>query len=285
MARRSIAAIALPMLLTLFMAAQTSQTSAQAKSSPKIRISFPSGISLDNVWLEYGLFGPSGGRVYIGLPGSSAVSGIIPPFDAVGGQGHVVEPKGYPDHYYEVVALEDGNAVDRFKALAWARGCRMVTFDAVVGTEDVVLPFTCTPLKSFALAGHVQRVDFGGQSGSEVSVGYQTFLSCSFLTVCKDGPCFMSCGGMQIPAVATAKINADGTFKIELPNFAVDPFASSDNSAEFEFSLNDVVLAPGQPNYRHMPLEPESKDLRSQIGGLKLAATYPSDLILVPRKY
>jgi hypothetical protein len=53
---------------------------------------------LDNVWLEYGLFGPSGGRVFIGLRESVAWNESVPRFDPVGGQGHIVVPKGDSDY-------------------------------------------------------------------------------------------------------------------------------------------------------------------------------------------
>jgi hypothetical protein len=266
MVGRSIAAIALPMLFSSFMSAQASQRSTQAsKGPPKIRVAFPSGISLDNVWLGYGLFGPNGGRVYIGLPGSL--------FNPVRGQGRVVEPKLYPDHYYEVVALEDGNPVDHFKALAWARGCQMVAFDVAVGKDDTVLAFTCTPLKSITLAGHVQQVDFGGQSPT-LTVGFDSVLLLLNLNLCTNG-CELNGPELQIPDIATAEVARDGSFKVDLPDFALDPLVSGDSSAEFLFYLTD----------RQIALEPQAGDLRFAMRGLKVETTYPSNLVFVPRQY
>jgi hypothetical protein len=240
--------------------------SAQKNDSlPKIKIYFPSGISIENVWLAYSLFGPNGGRIYIGLQGSS--DWPAPSFDPVNGQGHVVEPKSYPDHYYEVITHEDRSRVNHFKALAWTKGCQMMAFDAAIETDDIELPFTCIPLKNITLTGHVKGVDFGGKP-SRLTVWYHA-LQWGYLNVCET-LCAISSPGIQILSLAAAEVKSDGSFKIDLPDFAADPIASGDSSAEFELMDYKTNLVS----------EPEI--WKAGLYGLRIAAAYPNDLTFVP---
>jgi hypothetical protein len=81
---------------------------------------------------------------------------------------------------------------------------------------------------------------------------------------------------MQIPDIASAEVAPDGAFKVRLPNFAVDPFVSGDSSAEFVLYLTD----------RNVTLEARAEESQFSImHGLKVAPSYPSDLIFVPRTY
>jgi hypothetical protein len=70
--------------------------------------------------------------------------------------------------------------------------------------------------------------------------------------------------------MATAKVAADSTFRMELPDFSGDPIVADDSWAEIEFRLHGV------PN---IPLvEPES----SHNPWLKVAASYPAEVTFVP---
>jgi hypothetical protein len=118
---------------------------------------------------------------------------------------------------------------------------------------------------------------------SVVSAWYESRALCPFFIVCKEAAaCAVSCPGTSIPEIVTVEVESDGTFKMELPDFSADPVASK--YAEFGFSFKDVVLAGGYPNYRHISLEPESQDYRTEMGGLRLSPSYPSNVIFVARK-
>ncbi len=240
MIRRIMAAMALPLVLTPWIFAQV--------RTPTIKLMFGEGVPYDRVWVGYGLFGPSGGRRFFNVP----------------------RPTGAP--FYEIEALVDGNAVDRFKALVWAPGCKMKEFDVSIGTSNVVLDFTCNKLKGVTLVGRVQQVDLSGNSQT-ISIAYDTVGPCIFLDTCK-GACFISCIGPPISHIATANLQADGTFKIELPDFSADPVASRYRDAHFEFSIGKGIH-----------LEPEAKEFRSPSIGLIVASSYPDSLIFVPHKW
>jgi len=263
MVRRSIGAIAFAGLLVTFTLAQEPHTSSPSTQiPPTIKISFPRGISFENIWLEYGLYGPTGdGRNYNGLTGSKSISQLD------WGQGHIV----VPDHSYEIVALRDGRPVNRFKALAWTRGCQVVTFDSVVAATDVVLRFSCVPLKRIPLAGRIQQVDFIGNPSS-LRVGYLPSTLDRFFCDSLDPPCRIEGPPLQILEVATATIAFDGSFKVNVPDFAEDPFFSGDSNAEFELTLTSSYMRVG----------PEAENLRSEENGLKMASSYPSEIAFVP---
>lgn len=253
-------------------AAQSSQPSTPAVSpAPKIKIFFPSGISLENVWLVYGLSGPKGRRAYRGLSGSPGWNSAMPAFDPHAGQGRTVAATSSADHYYEIVALQDGNSVDHFMAIAWAKGCQMVSFSEVIGTNDLVLPFTCTPLGTVVLTGRLQGIELNGQS-TRVTVWYgsiQIPVYCDRLCVW-DGP------GQNIPNIASAPTQPDGSFKIVLPDFAHDPVVSGDPSGHFELNLKNP----------HKSIVPLSEDWQTQeLGDLRVSSSYPSDMVFVPRSY
>ena len=240
-----------PCLFAAVMVAQTAQPPVQSERlPPRVKIVFAGGVPYDKAWVGYGLFGPSGGRRSFDVPKPSGTSS------------------------YEIEAVVDGNAVNRFKALVWAPGCKMKEFDVSVGTSNVELAFACEVLKTVTLVGRVQLVDLGGKTGT-ISVAYDSVGPCLFLSTCTDG-CFFDCMGPAIPKIATGQLKADGTFKIELPDFSADPIASGFRDAGFDF------LAHGA---RWIHLEPEAKEFRSSRIGLRVAPSYPSDLLFIPHQW
>lgn len=264
MIQRSVAAIA----FLLFASCIVAQTAlSPTVQFPRLKITFGEGVPLKDVWLEYSLSGPGVQRREVGLGGPSRHFGHLPS----GAQS------------YEIEASVDGYAVDQFKALVWAPGCKMKKFDITLSTSSVVVPYECDKTKNVTLFGRIQQVDWGIQSA--ISVEYVGPLG-GFFSVCKD-LCRTGAGVfVSIPEIATAEVGADGTFKIELPDFGADAITSRVNSgSEFQFLLRDIALAPGYPNYRTIGLEPELEDLLGPRLGLKIATSYPSDLIFVPYKY
>lgn len=253
----------LSLLTAILMATPTVQLAPHPAQSPRVRIDFGNDVPYKQVWLEYGLYGQNGQKKGIGLGGPSLNFGHIP----TGTQ------------FWAIEASVDDEAVDRFKALVWAPGCKMKEFDVPVATVNVNLSYPCDELPKLTLVGRLQQVDRGIRS--TVSAWYVTSAICPFFVVCKRESCGFSCPATSIPEIANAEVESDGTFRIEVPNFSADPIASSD--AELDFSFDDIVLAPGSSNYRHIPLKPESKDYRTDIGGLKVSSSYPGVLVFVPQ--
>lgn len=213
----------------------TAAISAQDSHAPKVRIVFPEGVQSKKASMTYGLHGPTGGHSYVGVSGASGAS----PF--------------------EVAAMVQGKAVDRFRAVVWAPGCKMKEFDVAVGTADIELQFVCDPLKTIPFSGLVKSVDNLGSA--TISADYMGLGTCIWMAACKSR-CVGGCLGPQIVGIATAEVAADGTFKMELPDFSDDPFVADDLTAEIEFRLHGV------PNVS--PLLPQL----SQRKTLRVAASY-----------
>jgi hypothetical protein len=221
--------------------------SAQGVQAPKVRIFF-SERHFENASITYGLHQPSRNYYYrhFGISMPSAASFFeIPTAD-------------------RFKSLE---ATDRFKALVWAPGCQMKEFDVPVEKSDVELQFVCDPLKTITFHGRVKSVDVSGSV--TVSANYMAFGMCVWMDARTEAS-FVHCGGPQIVGIGTADVAADGTFKMELPDFSDDPIVSGDSSAELEFRLNGAKEVP--------LLEPES----SQGTTLRVAASYPAEVIFVP---
>jgi len=231
MIQRSAALIALPLLLVTFVAAQAGRGSLDA-GPPPVKIIFDKSIPCDSVWIAYGVFSPHGG-------------------------GHTSFDMPKPSRpYYEVWAALG----DRVRILVWAPGCMTKEFDLQFGGANGELEFTCDTLKNVTLAGRVRQVDMGGKSAT-ISVAYDAQWPCFFLTYCKERFCQVSCAWQGIP-IGTARVESDGTFKFELPDFSADPIAAD---GAFSFFIHT--------GKRTVSLE-----------SLRTAPSYPGDLTLVPRK-
>jgi hypothetical protein len=189
--------------------------------------------------MTYGRYGPTGGHSYSGVSGASKAS----PFE---------------------IPMDEG---DRFRALVWAPGCKMKEFDVAVGTSDVELQFVCDPLKTIPFSGRVKSVD--NLKPVTISADYSGLGICTWMSACKDR-CAGSCLGPQIVGIATAEVAADGSSKMELPDFKDDPFVGDDLTAEILFRLNGV------PNVSL--LLPQL----SQGQTLRVAASYAAEVIFVP---
>jgi hypothetical protein len=143
----------------------------------------------------------------------------------------------------------------------------MKSFDVPLGTSDIDLYFACDPLKIVTLVGRIQQSDLVGKFET-ISVAYDSLAPCFFLLA--RNPSAFDCPVAPMQDIATTKVDAEGTFTVELPNFTTNPVLSGADG--FEFSIRKGYL------------EPESKDFQSPTHSMKIASSYPKDLIFIPRK-
>jgi hypothetical protein len=231
MIRRGIALITLLLSLAPFMMAQAAQGPVDG-GPPPVKVIFGEGAPYEKVWIAYGVFGAHGGNRSFDVPKPSR-------------------------SYYEIWAALG----DQVRILVWAPGCKMKEFDLQFSGSNGEPQFTCDSLRNVTLVGRVQQVDLGGRSGT-ISVAYDALWPCLFLTYCKERFCEVSCAWQGIP-IGDANVEANGTFRIELPDFSADPIASD---GEFSF-----FVRTGK----------RSVSMR----GLGIAPSYPSDLTLAPKKW
>ncbi len=268
--RPAVAGIVLAISFAVAATAQTAQAPVPAVQPPSLRILFAEGISTEDVWLAYGLYTPGLISAYIGLQGPSAKTEPLP-IPSRDGQGHLVSPKNSPP-FYEIDGVVNGKAIERFQALVWAPGCKMTSVDVPHVTGNVEEHFICSTLNELTLTGKVRGIDLAGKVAT-LWVGYYAPMATCFLLHTCDNGCPISCADSfpTIAKIASAPIAADGSFKIDIPDFSTDALASRGGLV---FSIGDD----------RGWLQPEREDLRSfhQMGVLKMLQSYPGDLILVP---
>jgi len=168
----------------------------------------------------------------------------------------------------------------RFRALVWAPGCNMKHFDVPVEKSDIEMQFACDPLYTVPFYGRVKGVEVG--SSARISLSYTAIGTCRWLdgwTAASKKMFCCSCGGPQIWGIATAAVAADGTFKMELPDFGAEPIVSGDSSAELEFRISGLQ--------GYFILEPQpSKGVETTAASIGVAPSYPEEVtfLAVPFK-
>jgi hypothetical protein len=156
--------------------------------------------------------------------------------------------------------LTDG-PTDGLKARVWTPGCAMEAFDVPLMDADVEVQFVCDPVTTVPLRGRV--VDSPGS----------TAIAAQYLGRCISAGIEKREGSQcLLPIqVATAKLETDGSFVIDLPDFKADPVVSSDSSATFKFR---VRIADGSWRF----VKPEG----SKDPSIAVASSYSEDMRFVP---
>jgi hypothetical protein len=188
-----------------------------------------------------------------------------------GTSGNLITPKpGLTS--YQISSYVDGRAAGEVKGFIWAAGCKMVKFeDLLVDSADVQESFSCSPLGTVNLVGRIHNAPLN-KKPVEIRVDYQAEWACHFFGL-------VDCMVPQIQ-VGTVKLDADGTFEINLPDFGADPIASaSEGGADFQLFLREVrtwnMIAY---------LDPEIETLRTPGRSLKIASSYPQNLGFAARR-
>ena len=149
-----------------------------------------------------------------------------------------------------------------FKAIAYAPGCEFVTISVDDLTATREGKFECQKLSTTPLHGRIPTSALQGKEQVEV------------LYVCDWAERFFNMGRGAVSPLVIAKVpvSEDGTFSIDLPDFASDPsWASFSNDATLKFYLVD----PGTGRPVNELVAPASL---TQGNNLKIAISYPSEM-------
>jgi hypothetical protein len=163
----------------------------------------------------------------------------------------------------------EGKLVSTLKLVAYAPGCQLVTISVGdLASTNRQGAFQCTPLNTVQFVGHAATSAFAGKA-----------LQTQVLYECNWCPQFfgLKSGAISPFSVARADIDREGSFTINLPDFAADPLWSSvSNDASLFFYLVDG--ANGQPLGA---LKPSVEGLPKD-GAVKVAPSYPQLDFTVP---
>jgi len=128
-----------------------------------------------------------------------------------------------------VKTTSEGKQAKSFKAILLAPGCQLVTISVDDLTASNQGAFQCQKLSTISFQGQVDVSSLGQQS-LQVNVLYQCSWAGKFFG--------MGSGSFSPVLIVTAPVASDGTFSVDIPNFANDQtWISLSNDATLEFSL------------------------------------------------
>jgi len=163
----------------------------------------------------------------------------------------------------------EGIPAKSFRAIVFAPGCQFATIKADdLSSSTRQAPFECQKLSTTALRG---KADVSRFSGKDLQV--------TALYVCGWAGQFFGVPGISISpfAVGKAKVENDGTFAVEIPDFSGDPlWTSLSHNATLMLFLVDAQT--GQQLARLSA----PRDI-SRRGSLKVAASYPAEISFTVR--
>jgi len=158
----------------------------------------------------------------------------------------------------------EGKTAKSFRAIIFAPGCQFATIQSdnlAAGTRQA--PFDCQKLTTTPLHGKVDVSRFGGKD-----------LQVEALYVCNWAGPFFGVPGLAISpfSIGKAKMETDGAFAFELPDFSADPlWANLAHTASLMFFLVDAS------NGEHLARLTAPSNL-SRKGSLKVASGYPVEI-------
>jgi hypothetical protein len=158
----------------------------------------------------------------------------------------------------------EGRPARSFRAIVYSPGCQFVTISA----DDLAAStrqgeFQCQKLSTTPLHGRTDIAKFAGRD-----------LQVEALYVCGWAGQFFGVPGIAISpfSLARAKVESDGSFAVDLPDFSADPlWTNLSHKATVMFFL--VNSATGEQVARLSA----PRDI-SRRGSLKVAASYPAEI-------
>jgi hypothetical protein len=158
----------------------------------------------------------------------------------------------------------DGRPARSFRAIVYSPGCQFVTIredDLSASTRQG--EFQCQKLSTTPLRGKAEITKFAGRD-----------LQVQALYACNWAGQFFGMPGLAISplSVASAHVESNGSFTMELPDFSGDPlWASLSHNATLMFLLTDATTG------EHLARLSAPRDL-SRGGSLKVAPGYPAEI-------
>jgi len=157
-----------------------------------------------------------------------------------------------------------GKPAKGFRAIVYSPGCQFTTInvnDLASSTRQA--QFECQKLSNTTLHGKADISRFSGKQ-----------LRLEALYVCRWAGQFFGIPSLSISpfSVATAKVEQDGSFAVDLPDFSADPsWIRLSHNATLTLVLVDAA------NGEHLARLSAPRDL-ARGGGLKIAASYPAEI-------
>jgi hypothetical protein len=213
---------------------------------PTVRITLVPDVPYEKVFGHYVLYGPFG-----------AYSGFL---------------RKPHSRTIQIPAVVEGKPASQLKMFIGAPGCKTATFDIpILNLLDTHESFSCSPAPTVILVGQISPANLLSNKDATVSVDYMAGWACRFFGLA-------DCMVPQI-SFGTAKPDAEGIFKIELPDFSADSTASD----SYDGTELQLILRNAKTYNILVFLQPESDALRTASGNLRISTFYPQNVAFVAR--
>jgi hypothetical protein len=218
----------------------------QATYGPFVSISIPTTVSLDSVQIAYMLGGPFGG-----------LSSSIRPTSV--------------SRSYRIFTTVDKQRATDVKIVVLAPGCEIAKFDVHLdSTAHAGRTFQCQPAKTVDLSGQINPPELALRKDVELVIDYEPVWVNYFFGI-MDGP-------LSHFRVAETIPKPDGTFRVNLPLFAIDAADTSDQPrSSFRLSLIEKQTLRSIAE----DLVPEASEFRLTQRTLRISPQYPDGLKFV----
>jgi hypothetical protein len=234
--------------LLVLVAGICSGQSPQPEASPShyVEIKLPRWVNSESVFVRYQLVGEQ-------------YTGWIQPHAGVSS--------------YFISTTYEGRPVTRIKALLYAPGCAIQTFDlAVSDSKNQGYSFICQPLPSIGITGALTLMDRLHGREVKLQAKYLARWAQSFLEVGNDIVTAIPVGNAAYPS-------PDGRFRLSVPDFSQDPLAGGlDHAGELQIWASDK--ASDRLLAQLILVGPAA--VKTRMGGLKILGAYPLDLVFAP---
>jgi hypothetical protein len=216
---------------------------------------------------------PSNGLTILLPPGvpSETVNITYALEDSFGSHGAQVRAK--PNRTAYSLLFEVGmTEAARIRAVIWAPGCAVSTYDiAIPGPHPRPIAYQCVLLPATTLTGQIRSVSLISGRPYELAISYSASWQCQFFG-------WFDCMVPQLP-IATVAPAADGTFRVELPDFSRDPVIAKFKDPNGRIGNFQLLLRDPETLNHIAELKPEADDLSVPGGGLKALSAYPPDIV------
>ncbi len=174
---------------------------------------------------------------------------------------------------YFISTTYQGRPIIRIKALLYAQGCAIQTFDlSVSGSNNQEYSFVCQPLPTISIAGVLTRMDRFHGRDVKVQAKYVARWAQSFLESGRDVVTTIPVGDVAYPS-------SDGRFRLPVPDLSQDPLAGAeDHPGELQ------IWASDKANERIVAelIPVGSGVMKTRMGGLKILSEYPLEIGFAP---
>jgi hypothetical protein len=186
--------------------------------------------------------------------------------------GGWVQPRVGVSSYF-ISTTHGGRPATRFKALLYAPGCSIETFDLPVSaSSNQQYSFNCRSLSNIEIAGALTRTDRLYGREVKLQARYIARWAQSFLEF---GEGIVT----TIPVGDVAYLSPDGRFRLSVPDLSQDPLAGTpDHPGELQIWVRDKTS--GALVAQLIPAKPQA--IKTRMGGLKIQSEYPSEIVFAP---